>query len=88
MNIAGVRVAESRRLLKLTQDQLCAGIADATNGKWIPTRRDIYRIESGTRIVSDLELVALAIALGRDTEWLLFREGDKANNFSENIFRN
>lgn len=37
----------------------------------MPTRHDIYRIEAGTRTVSDAEIVALAAGLGCGLVWLV-----------------
>lgn len=78
MNLVGARVAEARRKAKpkITQDQICARIADITAGKWTPVRQDIYKIENGTRLVSDLEMVALAAAAECEVNWLVF--GDRA----------
>ena len=71
MNNVGVRIRERRRLLNLGQDQLCARIATVTNGEWSPGWQDLSRIENGDRIVSDLEVVAVANALDCDACWLL-----------------
>ena len=57
--VAG-RVRARRKALKLTQDALCARLALETQGAWNADRMEIYRIETGTRIVSDLEMLALA----------------------------
>jgi transcriptional regulator with XRE-family HTH domain len=65
-NLIGAQVKNRRGELKLTQDALCARLAAITHGRWNPTIFDIYRIESGRRIVSDLELLALSIALECD----------------------
>lgn len=65
------RVQERRRTLNLTQDALCARLALATDGAWNPDRMEIYRIEAGIRIVSDLELLSLAEALTCEPAWLL-----------------
>lgn len=62
-NLAGPYVKARRREMKLTQDALCGKLALLTGGRWNPTIFDIYRIESGRRIVSDLELLALSLAL-------------------------
>jgi hypothetical protein len=62
-NLAGPIVKERRKALKLTQDELCARLATVTGGRWNPTIFDIYRIERQRRIVSDLELLALSLAL-------------------------
>lgn len=70
-NQIGQRVRDSRTNLELTQDALCARIAQVTDGGWIPDRREIYRIEDGRRIVSDLEILALAQALKCQSCWLL-----------------
>ena len=71
MNGLGERVKEQRLVLKMTQDALCGRVADLTKGNWVPDWRDVYRIESGSRIVSDLETIALATALGCAPAWLL-----------------
>lgn len=76
MNLIGPRVFARRVALRLTQDTLCAKLADATTATWNPDRREIFRIENGRRTVTDLELVALAQALGCTTDWLL---GDQGN---------
>lgn len=70
-NQIGQRVKDCRNQMKLTQDALCARIAQATNGQWIPDRREIYRIEDGRRIVSDLEILTLAQVLECSPCWLL-----------------
>lgn len=74
VNQVGQRVRERRADLHLTQDNLCARIAQITNGCWIPDRREIYRIEDGRRIVSDLEILVLANVLGCSACWLLIGE--------------
>ena len=63
MNVVGERVKQRRAELGLTQDALCARLADRTNGAWIADRRDVYRIEDGRRSVHDVEVLALAKAL-------------------------
>jgi transcriptional regulator with XRE-family HTH domain len=70
-NAVGARVKARRKELKLSQDALCARLALRTSGGWSPTEADIYRIERHTRIISDLELVALCAALECDLLWLL-----------------
>lgn len=71
LNQVADRMRSRRRVQKLTQEQLCGRLADATEGLWIPARMDIVRIENGARIVSDLEIFALAKALGCTPCWLL-----------------
>jgi len=73
-NQIGQRVRECRARLEITQDALCARLAEVTSGGWIPDRRDIFRIEDGQRIVSDLEILALAEALDCSPCWLLVGE--------------
>ena len=71
MNLVGARLRERRLAGRLTQDQLCGALARLTEGAWIPTRHDVYRIEAGTRTVSDAEVVALAAALDCGLVWLV-----------------
>jgi len=68
--LAGRAIAR-RRELHIGQDAVCGRIAQITNGLWNPTWRDIQRIERGQRLVSDLEVLALAAALDCDPSWLL-----------------
>ena len=70
INQVAERVKERRKELKLTQDALCARLASNTEGGWNADRMEIYRIEKGTRIVSDLEMLALAQALECMPDWL------------------
>jgi transcriptional regulator with XRE-family HTH domain len=72
------RMRERRKKLKMTQEMLCGRIADVTAGRWVPARMDIVRIENGGRLVSDLEILALAKALGCSASWLLTGEGSFA----------
>ena len=76
INRIGGRVAERRLALRLGQDELCARLAETTGGAWVADRRDIYRIEKSRRTVTDLELLALGLALDCDVSWLLL--GDPA----------
>jgi len=76
MNIVGQRARDRRKVQKLKQDELCGRLAEITLGKWAPSRLDIYRIEHGDRLVSDLELIALAAALDCTTAWLLHGDQD------------
>lgn len=71
MNLIGARLRQWRRQKHMTQDRLCGAVARVTEGAWIPTRHDIYRIEAGTRTVSDAEAVALAAGLGCGLMWLI-----------------
>ena len=76
LNQVGVRVQERRQSLKLEQDELCARIATATDGEWNPGWQDISRIENGARLVTDLEVVALASVLDCGAGWLLIGAGE------------
>ena len=78
VNQIAERVRERRTALKLTQDLLCARLATITDGGWNADRMEIYRIESGARIVSDLELLVLARALECTPLWLLLGEETSA----------
>lgn len=71
MNLVGGRLRQRRQQAGITQDQLCGAVALVTEGAWIPSRHDVYRIEAGTRTVSDAEAVALAASLGCGLVWLL-----------------
>lgn len=71
LNQVGPRVRERRHILKLEQDAVCARIARATEGEWNPAWQDLSRIENGARLVSDLEVLALADALECGACWLL-----------------
>ena len=71
LNQVGPRVRERRLALRLEQDGVCARVASATGGEWNPAWQDLSRIENGARMVSDLEVLALAGALECDACWLL-----------------
>lgn len=71
INQIGPRVQSRRLELKLKQDEVCAKLAAQTRGSWNPAWQDISRIENGARIVTDLEVLALAKALGCEASWLL-----------------
>jgi len=71
MNVVGPRVKLRRQQMKVKQDGLCAMVADVTGGAWVPTWRDVQRIELGTRMVSDFEVIALAAALEVEIVFLL-----------------
>lgn len=74
LNRIGRRVAQRRAALGLGQDELCALLAETTGGAWVADRRDIYRVENSRRTVTDLELLALSMALNCDVLWLLLGE--------------
>lgn len=76
-NSVGERVKQLREGQSITQDALCARLALGTGEwadpgtKWVPSKLEIHRIEAGVRAVLDLEVVALARALGVDPSELL-----------------
>ena len=74
LNQVGPRVRERRHVLKLEQDDICARVAHGTEGEWNPAWQDLSRIENGARLVSDLEVLALAKALECLPAWLLTGE--------------
>lgn len=63
LNAAGERLRAIRIAEGLTMERLCALIWSSSSGAWNPDRRDIYRLERGTRKLTDLELVVLARAI-------------------------
>jgi transcriptional regulator with XRE-family HTH domain len=73
-NQIGSRVKSRRIDLGFSQDQLCAKVAHITGGVWNPDFQELYRLESGKRIVTTLELPVLSEALDIDVLWLL--QGD------------
>jgi len=77
MNLVGVRAKERRIELHLSQAEVCSVIEDITQNAWRPTRHDLYRIEVGSRIVSDAEVVALAVALRCPLTWLMVGNGSE-----------
>jgi transcriptional regulator with XRE-family HTH domain len=78
MNICGIRVRERREELKLSQSELCARLALVTDAVWNADRRDIHRIEHGTRKISDAELLCLAISLETTAQFLLMGDLNEA----------
>lgn len=67
-NISGERIREARIKLRLSQSDLAARL----QVKGVILERDsISRIESGTRFVSDYEIVVLSKVLNVPILWLL-----------------
>ena len=73
-NIVGIRVRERRQELKLSPDELAAGIEEVTNAVWTAGVQEIYKIESGRRAVTDIEVIALARTLECSPCYLLTGE--------------
>lgn len=73
-NLVGKRVQERRYALNLSQEQLAGRIADLTDGTLSIDYQVVYRIEAGTRLVTDIEAVILAAILEADLNWLLTGE--------------
>ncbi len=84
MNACGQRVKLRREELGLSQADLIGRLADVTRAEWNGDRRDVYRIERGTRKIADVELIALAVALEISPMWLLVGDGDE---FAESGFQ-
>jgi hypothetical protein len=55
----------------LTNDDVCIAVSDATQGEWVMQPIDLTHVLSGRRIVSTVELVAMAKALGVSSGVLL-----------------
>ncbi len=70
-NQIGERLKARRRLLKLTQEDMCGRVALITNGVWNPDFREMSRLENGGRMVSDLEIICLAKVLDCSPCYLL-----------------
>ena len=60
-NIVGVKVAELRKGMKISQRQLADNLCDIG---LVIDKNQVQRIESGQRFVTDIELGYLAKALG------------------------
>jgi len=73
VNIVGPRVRQARRNANLTQADLAARLQ--LRGLRID-RAGVAKIEGGMRQVSDIELKAIADALGVRAAWLLDDQGD------------
>lgn len=70
-NVAGERIRERRLKLRLSQ----AALAAKAQVEGVTLEQDsVSRIESGTRILTDYELMILARVLGVTADWLLDRE--------------
>lgn len=75
-NISGERVRQMRTKKRLTQSELAIRVQ--TTGV-ILEQDAISRIESGSRMVQDYELRALAEILGVTSDWLM---EDDENNYA------
>ena len=67
-NIVGVKVAELRKGMKISQRQLTDNLYDIG---LVIDKNQVQRIESGQRFVTDIELGYLAKALGTTINELL-----------------
>ena len=74
LNRVGGRVRRRRKEMKMQQHSLLGRLADVTDGGWNPTPQEVLRIENGTRTCTDVEVIALALALECDACWLLMGE--------------
>jgi transcriptional regulator with XRE-family HTH domain len=75
-NLCGAQIRARRKEMRLSQSKLCEKLGDVTSGHWNPSIYDLCRVEGGRRIVSDLELLALAIALETTLHELLSLKGE------------
>lgn len=70
-NLCGDRVREARQKQRISQSDLAARLQ--IEGV-ILERDSVSRIESGTRFVTDYELMTLAKVLNVDIKWLIFAD--------------
>lgn len=70
-NLCGDRVREARQKQRISQSDLAARLQ--IEGV-ILERDSVSRIESGTRFVTDYELLTLSKVLNVDIKWLIFAE--------------
>lgn len=70
-NLCGDRIREARQKQRISQSDLAARLQIAGV---IIERDSISRIESGTRFVTDYELITLSKVLGVSMEWLVYNE--------------
>lgn len=82
-NAVGLRVRQQRERLGITRNDLCGRIADVTDGRWIPDFWEVGKIERQSRMVTDVELLALAQALSIEPCWLLVGNGKKPTDVKE-----
>lgn len=71
-NVSGERVRQMRTKKRMTQADLAAKVQ--TTGVILEQDAIISRIESGSRMVQDYELRALAEVLGVTSDWLMDEE--------------
>ena len=83
VNGVGVQIRKRLDALKLTQFQFAGQIATATQGAWNPSENEIYKLQRGTRIVSDLELRVLARVLDCSVTDLLGEDPPLASSSTE-----
>jgi len=78
-NISGKRIRETRLCTLVEGRKLSqADLAELVNRRGVPMNRvTLGRIENGDRSVSDVELLAIARALGVDIRSLLFDRPDR-----------
>lgn len=70
-NVVGGRVRVRRDALEWSQADLTARLAFVTGGAWNPAVQEVTHLETGRRLVTDVEVLALARALGCASAWLL-----------------
>ena len=82
-NVSGERVRQMRTKKRMTQADLAAKVQ--TTGV-ILEQDAISRIESGSRMVQDYELRALAEVLGVTSDWLMGGIFEKLLDFTEKFY--
>lgn len=67
-NVVGPLIKEQRQSRGWSLDDLCERVSQVTGRKWSPNRHDMHKVEAQLRGVSDLELLALSLALDCPTD--------------------
>lgn len=73
-NIIGKRVQEARRKISLSQEELATKLE--LDG-WKCSRVSLAKIETGTRQVTDIEVMILAVNLKVSPDWLMDKDAFK-----------
>ena len=79
-NLAGERIRQRRQSLRLSQEQLAARLQ--LRGLELG-QKAVSRMETGSRVIPDYELLWLAQALETTTAWLLGRSPKHKNPVSQ-----
>ena len=85
MNIVGERLKKLREQAGYTQEQIAAQL---TTKDVVVGQRAVSRMELGTRVVADYELLALSEIYSVQLEWLLTGVGEQKSSPSVNAEAN